>query len=165
MSKTHFENKIENKLKELDLLNEEDVLAHEKEALMKLNPDEAARKMKDLATNRSLMFYNELKQKRISKIKSRLYHKIKKKREVKQQEKVAANLNVSDPEMQLQEIEDLEKQRAQVKIIQFTSKKPIFFFYESGTGVGSVLLRCIYEWDRSLVKLATKNSLRWRLPN
>lgn len=79
MSKSSLENKVEAKLKELNLLNEEDCLNEEKELLKKLNPDEAKKRQTELAKHRNLMFYQELKNKRIAKIKSKLYHKIKNK--------------------------------------------------------------------------------------
>ena len=79
MSKSKLENKVEAKLQELNLFKEEDILEQEKEMLRKLNPDEAKRKLAEIVRNRNQMFYNELKQKRIAKIKSKLYHKIKKK--------------------------------------------------------------------------------------
>jgi len=78
-SKSVLENKVEAKLKELNLFKEEDILNEEKEMLKKLNPDEAKRREKDLASHRNLMFYQELKNKRVSKIKSKLFHKIKNK--------------------------------------------------------------------------------------
>ncbi len=79
MSKSAVETKVEEKLKELNLWNEEDFLQEEKDLLKKLNPDEAKRRETELAKNRNLMFYKELKQKRVAKIKSKLYHKIKNK--------------------------------------------------------------------------------------
>jgi len=79
LSKSAVETKVEAKLKELNLLNEEDFLKEEREMLKKLNPDEAKRRETELTKHRNLMFYQELKHKRISKIKSKLYHKIKNK--------------------------------------------------------------------------------------
>jgi len=110
-----LENKVEAKLKELNLFKEEDILNEEKEMLKKLNPDEAKRREKDLAKNRNLMFYQELKNKRVSKIKSKLYHKIKNKREKRAHDKMMEGME-SDPAAQLREIEDLEKKRAQERI-------------------------------------------------
>lgn len=79
VSKSALENKIEAKLKELNLFKEEDIVNEEKELLKKLNPDEAQKRQTELTKHRNLMFYQELKNKRISKIKSKLYHKIKNK--------------------------------------------------------------------------------------
>jgi U3 small nucleolar RNA-associated protein 14 len=123
MSKTPFENKIEAKLKELNLYKEEDIREKEREALAKLNPDEASKKQKELTKSRNLMFYQELKNKRVSKIKSRLYHKIKKKRELKTQEKLAT-MDGADPEVQLRELDELEQKRAEVMI--YYDKTPLY---------------------------------------
>jgi U3 small nucleolar RNA-associated protein 14 len=116
LSKSNVETRVEAKLKELNLLNEEDFLKEERDMLKKLNPDEAKRREAELTKHRNLMFYQELKQKRISKIKSKLYHKIKNKREKKLQERLMSNLDESDPMAQLREIEELEKKRAQVRL-------------------------------------------------
>ena len=67
VSKSNLENKIEAKLKELNLYNEDDIVNQEKEMLKKLNPDEAQKRQTELAKHRNLMFYQELKNKRISK--------------------------------------------------------------------------------------------------
>ena len=77
--KTLLEVKVESKLKELNMFDEEDATKQDSQLLKTLPTKEAKLKLKQLANNRNLMFYQELKQKRISKIKSKLYHKIKKK--------------------------------------------------------------------------------------
>lgn len=117
LGKTALENKVENKLKELNLFQENDILNEEKEMLKKLNPDEAKRRQSELAKFKNLMFYKELKNKRVSKIKSRLFHKIKKKRELRQQQRLTEGMEDGDPALQLKELEELEKRRAEVGII------------------------------------------------
>ena len=77
--KSDLESKIEQTLKEGGLLTSDDLRKKEEEILSKLNPKDARQKYNNLVKERNLAFYQEVKNKRISKIKSKLYHKIKKK--------------------------------------------------------------------------------------
>ena len=70
---------MEQKLKELNMLDENEFLKAEKEQLKQIDSKEAHKRQKELAKERSLMFYQELKNKRVARIKSKLYHKIKNK--------------------------------------------------------------------------------------
>ena len=74
-----FEDKLNAKLKELNMSNEDEIKRAELESLKALNPDEAKKRHNEILKQRNLMFYKELRNKRLSKIKSKLYHKIKKK--------------------------------------------------------------------------------------
>ena len=78
-SKMQLEEKLESTLKDLNLLDEKDALTEEQKMLSSFPTNITRKKIKELSKNRNLMFYSELKQKRIAKIKSKLYHKIKKK--------------------------------------------------------------------------------------
>lgn len=50
---------------------------------------------------RSLVFYEEMKRKRISKIKSKLYHRIKKRQRMKEELENYKNLSVEEKEQQM----------------------------------------------------------------
>ena len=72
--------KIEQKANELNLNTEDQVVQHEQQTLLEhLNPKEIKEKAKLLEQERNVSFYQELKHKRVKKIKSKLYHKIKNK--------------------------------------------------------------------------------------
>jgi len=70
---------IESKAKELNLHSEEQVKESEKKLTEHLTPKELKEKLKKLGQERNISFYQELKYKRVKKIKSKLYHKIKNK--------------------------------------------------------------------------------------
>mmetsp|Transcript_60112 Transcript_60112/g.69643 ORF Transcript_60112/g.69643 Transcript_60112/m.69643 type:complete len:713 (-) Transcript_60112:170-2308(-) len=111
-----LESKMEEKLKDLNMFDEQEYLKAEKEQLKQLDTKEYKERMKELAKNRSLLFYQELKNRRVSKIKSKLYHKIRNKREKKLQEKLMATLEQMDPSLKLKHLEDLEKKRAEERV-------------------------------------------------
>lgn len=70
-SNNEFTSKLESKIKELNMENECD--------FKKQNEKETPKAMNELMKHKNLLFYQELKQKRLSKIKSKLYHKLKSK--------------------------------------------------------------------------------------
>lgn len=71
---------------------EEDMLAHNR-----VSKEEIAKRQKELSKMRSLLFYQEQKQKRIKKIKSKLYHKIRNKQEERKSH--FENVSVNEQEM------------------------------------------------------------------
>ena len=70
---------LEEKLKELKHGSELDLKKGEEKMMSVLTPTEQKEKLSELAKRKNLLFYQEIKQKRIAKIKSKLYHKIKNK--------------------------------------------------------------------------------------
>ena len=70
---------LEEKLKELKQGSELDLKKGEEKMMSVLTPTEQKEKLSELAKRKNLLFYQEIKQKRIAKIKSKLYHKIKNK--------------------------------------------------------------------------------------
>jgi U3 small nucleolar RNA-associated protein 14 len=50
-----------------------------------MDPEEAKSRLRDVRKQRSLVFYEEIKRRRISKIKSKLYHRIKKRQRMKEE--------------------------------------------------------------------------------
>ena len=74
-----MEKKIHAALTASGKASEAQIQAGEKERLSKMTEEEAEERMQALSQMKHLLFRQELKSKRISKIKSKLYHKIKKK--------------------------------------------------------------------------------------
>lgn len=74
-----FGGEVEKKLKELKMDTEGNVLEKEREALNKVEPKESERRVHQLRKQREIMFQEELKHKRLKKIKSKVYRKIRNK--------------------------------------------------------------------------------------
>ncbi len=70
---------LEEKLKELRQTSELDLKKAEEKMISQLAPADKQEKLSELVKRNNLLFYQEIKQKRIAKIKSKLYHKIKNK--------------------------------------------------------------------------------------
>ncbi|GAB9466920.1 U3 small nucleolar rna-associated protein [Globisporangium polare] len=78
-------------------------------AQKKVSKEEVVARQQELAKMRALMFYEEQKQKRIKKIKSKLYHKIRNSQDKKQTEKQQKQLRELDPEL----ADELEREMAE----------------------------------------------------
>lgn len=91
---------IEERLSEMNLKSEKQIKAKEIELLEKIDPKEAKRRLNEMHKQKVLMFQQEIKNKRISKIKSKLYHKIKKRQKQRAEMKEYENM---DEAMKLQE--------------------------------------------------------------
>ena len=63
--------------------------------ILQLNAEQENKNFKVLIKNQNLMFSNELKNKRLAKIKSKLYHKIKKRKDQKLKAKECKFLKIS----------------------------------------------------------------------
>ena len=71
----------------------------EMEALgSKLDAKQVESRFKELAKLKSLLFKSELKNRRVAKIKSKLYHKIKKRDKEREEKKLRDHLEMIDPE-------------------------------------------------------------------
>ena len=66
--------------------SEGNVLAKEREALNKVEPQESERRVHLLRKQREIMFQEELKHKRLKKIKSKVYRKIRNKQKTGDEE-------------------------------------------------------------------------------
>jgi U3 small nucleolar RNA-associated protein 14 len=126
LSNNEFTTKIENKVKELNVENEGMFKKQEE----KMKEGNSQLNVSEIMKHKNLMFYQELKQKRLSKIKSKLYHKLKNKvpflinliftqkkikKKLRQQKLNNQNL---DPSFQANEIERMTAQRAEVFILK-----------------------------------------------
>ncbi len=87
-----FHKKIESKLESMNIQNQKSVLKHEESVLEKVDPEEAKRRLIEARKHRTAVFYEEQKRRRISKIKSKLYHKIKKRQKQREEIKKAGEM-------------------------------------------------------------------------
>ncbi|KAG9301666.1 hypothetical protein G9A89_016737 [Geosiphon pyriformis] len=111
---TELEKQVQDVLIESGV-QEKDLQAYEELELNKLSVEEIQARRQELRKMRDLMFREEIKAKRVAKIKSKTYHRIKKK------EKERNNLDVKqlialDPELGRQEHLKLEAARAQERM-------------------------------------------------
>lgn len=77
---------------------EEKILKKENEELLKINPEELKKRYEEIKKMRSLLFQKEKDNKRKAKIKSKLYHKIKKKQREREEKMLLEKLGEVDPE-------------------------------------------------------------------
>lgn len=77
---------------------------------------EVQQRQKELAKLRALMFYEEQKQKRIKKIKSKLYHKIRNAQDKKAADKQRKQLRELDPELAQKLDDELAEKRAEERL-------------------------------------------------
>lgn len=77
---------------------------------------EVQQRQKELAKLRALMFYEEQKQKRIKKIKSKLYHKIRNSQDKKAAEKQRKQLRELDPELAQKLDDEMAEKRAEERL-------------------------------------------------
>ncbi|KAL4466815.1 hypothetical protein ABPG74_010412 [Tetrahymena malaccensis] len=104
---------IEQKLQQFNLKTEKQIKAKEIELLEKLDPQEAKKRINEMNKQKMLLFQQEIKNKRVAKIKSKLYHRIKKKQKLRAQLKEHENM---DEEARLQQQQELLEERAKERI-------------------------------------------------
>ena len=76
---------IEKVLIENNCVSDQQIIDKEKEELKNINPEELERRYNELRQIRTRLFQKELENKRKAKIKSKLYHKIKKNKKIKEE--------------------------------------------------------------------------------
>ncbi|GMF35957.1 unnamed protein product [Phytophthora fragariaefolia] len=91
--------------------DEEDELARKR-----VSTAEVEARQKELAKLRSLLFYEEQKQRRVKKIKSKLYHKIRNAQDKKAMAKQQEELRALDPELARKLDEELAEKRAEERL-------------------------------------------------
>lgn len=116
---TNLERSVQSLLKENNMDTEKSIHQAEELGLNKLSPEEVIQRRGELAKLRSLLFYSERKAQRAAKIKSKLYHRIKKK-EKERNEATTEELQSMDPENERLELERL---RAEERVSQRHQKK------------------------------------------
>ncbi|KAG3110345.1 hypothetical protein PI124_g4903 [Phytophthora idaei] len=85
-------------------------------ARKRVSTEEVAARQKELAKLRSLLFYEEQKQRRVKKIKSKLYHKIRNAQDKKAMAKQQEELRALDPELARKLDEELAEKRAEERL-------------------------------------------------
>ncbi|ETP48472.1 hypothetical protein F442_05801, partial [Phytophthora nicotianae P10297] len=85
-------------------------------ARKRVSTEEVAARQKELAKLRSLLFYEEQKKKRVKKIKSKLYHKIRNAQDKKAVAKQKEELRALDPELARKLDEELAEKRAEERL-------------------------------------------------
>ncbi|KAF4147760.1 Utp14 protein [Phytophthora infestans] len=85
-------------------------------ARKRVSTEEVVARQKELAKLRSLLFYEEQKQRRVKKIKSKLYHKIRNAQDKKAMAKQKEELRALDPELARKLDEELAEKRAEERL-------------------------------------------------
>lgn len=85
-------------------------------AQLKVSKAEVVQRQQELAKMRALLFYEEQKQKRVKKIKSKLYHKIRNSQDKKQAEKQREQLRALDPALADALDRELAEKRAEERM-------------------------------------------------
>ena len=112
-----FEASISGILKESNMDSEKKIQEFEQLATRKLSIEDVQRRTAELRKARELMYREELKAKRIKKIKSKSYHRIKKKERLRQEEAIQSALaEERDGEPDSEEEMEREKRRAEERM-------------------------------------------------
>lgn len=94
-----FEQKIHDELKRQGLNTEKDFVEKEMQSLKgSLDSKQLQQKYDEMARMKGLLFRQEIKNRRISKIKSKLFHKLKKKEREREEDKIRQYMAEVDPE-------------------------------------------------------------------
>ena len=93
-----LEKQIQEELQKQGLHSEKDLKNMEFEALKHVSPDQLEQRYQQIAQMKHLLFRQEHKNRRISKIKSKLYHKLKKRDKEREEKKLIEYLETIDPE-------------------------------------------------------------------
>ena len=117
-AKTTLEKEIEEALEKSGMVGDKQVEEAENEELAEIVEDaeEVRRRRGELSKLRALMFYDEQKHKRQKKIKSKMYRKLKKRRDARQQEKAELQLRESDPQAAKKLDEEAALRRAEERM-------------------------------------------------
>ncbi|KAJ0411310.1 hypothetical protein ATCC90586_005719 [Pythium insidiosum] len=117
-AETSMEKSVEALLKAGGLSDDRAVAKEEHDELVqkKVSTEEVMQRQKELAKMRALMFYEEQKAKRVKKIKSKLYHKIRNNQNRKEQEKAREQLRQLDPELAKQLDAEIAEKRAEERM-------------------------------------------------
>ena len=93
-----FEKSIKNILVKNNCESDDKILQKENEELMKISPEEMQKRYNEIKRYKALLFQKEISNRRKAKIKSKLFHKINKRRKEKEEMKVLQDLSQIDPE-------------------------------------------------------------------
>ena len=93
-----LEKQIQEELQKQGLHSEKDLKTMEFESLKHVSPEQLEQRYQQIAQMKHLLFRQEHKNRRISKIKSKLYHKLKKREKDREEKKLIEYLEQIDPE-------------------------------------------------------------------
>ncbi|CAI5738499.1 unnamed protein product [Peronospora destructor] len=117
VAQTDMEKSVAALLEAGDLSDKKQAKGEEEELARKhVSTEEVAARQKELAKLRSLLFYEEQKKKRIKKIKSKLYHKIRNAQDKKAVARQKEELRALDPELARKLDEELAEKRAEERL-------------------------------------------------
>jgi U3 small nucleolar RNA-associated protein 14 len=113
-------NNLEKSIQEILTKNkydtEEKIIEEENKKLMSVNPEEVKQRYEELKRVKGLLFQQELKNKRQSKIKSKLYHKIKNKQKEREEKILLEQLEEVDGDAVRDYLEKKKMQRIKERI-------------------------------------------------
>ncbi len=113
-------NNLEKSIQEILLKNkydtEEKIIEEENKKLLQVNPEEVKQRYEELKKVKGLLFQQELKNKRQSKIKSKLYHKIKNKQKEREEKMLLEQLEEVDGDAVREYLDKKKMQRIQERI-------------------------------------------------
>jgi len=144
--------KIKNILINNNCISDDAVIQKETQELKNINPEELRRRYNELKQLRVRLLQKEIENKRKSKIKSKLYHKIKKNKKIKEENDLLEQLGEVDPEAVQQYIDKKRNDRVQERM-------------KLKHGLNSKFLRTIkrYHFDKDQqVKEAIKDNYQER---
>jgi len=144
--------KIKNILINNNCISDDAVIQKETQELKNINPEELRRRYNELKQLRVRLLQKEIENKRKAKIKSKLYHKIKKNKKIKEENDLLEQLGEVDPEAVQQYIDKKRNDRVQERM-------------KLKHGLNSKFLRTIkrYHFDKDQqVKEAIKDNYQER---
>lgn len=113
-----MEQKIQDQLAKAGLQSEKDLIQSEFDSLKGIDSEQLKVRQQQLAKMKHLLFRQEQKNKRMAKIKSKLYHKLKKKDKKREEGKARAYLEEVDPEAARELAHKEELKMAEERMLQ-----------------------------------------------
>ena len=113
---TDMNDKIKSILINNNCISDDNILEQETKELKNINPEELKRRYNELKKIRARLLQKEIENKRKAKIKSKLYHKIKKNKKIKEENDLLEQLGEIDPEAVQQYIEKKKIDRVQERM-------------------------------------------------
>ena len=115
-NKDDMTSKINKILVDNGCISDDVIIKNETQELKNINPEELKRRYDELKKIRARLFQKEIENKRKAKIKSKLYHKIKKNKKIKEENELLEQLGQVDPEAVQQYIDKKRIDRVQERM-------------------------------------------------
>ena len=122
---SQLEAQIQAELKKQGLHTENDLITQEVDSVKNLDAAQLSERYQEIGKLKSLLFRQEMKKKRVKKIKSKLYHKLKRKDADREEKKLREYLEQVDPEaaQAYRDKEELAKVEERMRIRHGTETK------------------------------------------